>query len=378
MKFCRTVTISVLALMLSAGATFAQSPEDVSAETVSAQAIELAADKKYDAALALIESQPGKFQNSYTIRYAKARILSWSGQYLEAGRAYNSLRRDFPNDPDVQVGQAYLEYFRGNLRDAEDSFEAVLTCHPGYRDARTGLRAVKRAKRDNKPWKLDTGLSWSSFEDSQNSDWTEQFLRAERRINNIAVSGQINRFERFDLTDMSYQLMLGSHLTENWDWRISAGLTPGADFRPKHFGTAGLGYSFNRADGTTIRTALGYRIDDYDAATIHTINPDIEIYFENGFSITTRLIKVLQSGEDDLTGWLLSGYGPVSDDLGVRLGVARAPETVNGEAVQTESLFAGLRWNFTDLTSLNLDVSRDDREDSYIRNTYSVWLSHNF
>ena len=376
MKLRQIMTASAFALMLCGGSAYAQT--DVSAEAVSVQAIDLASDKKYDAALTLIEAQTDDIRNSHALRFAKARILSWAGQYLEAGRAYSALRRDFPNDPDVQVGQAYLEYFRGNLRDAENSFETVLARHPGYRDARTGLRAVKRAKRDHKPWKLDTGLSWSSFENSENSDWTEQFLRAERRIGKIAVSGQVNRYERFDLTDMSYQLMLASHLTENWDWRVSAGITPGADFRPKHFGSAGLGYSFNRADGTTIRTALGYRIDDYDAATIHTISPDLEVYFENGISLTSRLIKVLQSGEDDLSGWLLSGYGPINEDLGVRLGVARAPETVNGEAVQTESLFAGVRWNFTDLTSLNLDVSRDDREDSYIRNTYSVWLSHNF
>ncbi len=349
-----------------------------SPDFISKQALDLAADSEFDQALSLISAQPASIKDSYAVRFAQARILSWSGKYLEAGQAYRSLRQDYPDDPDIRVGQSYLEYFRGNLKDAETGFNQVLTRHPGYHDARKGLSAVKRAKRDNTPWKLDTGLSWSTFENSQNSDWSEQFVRIERRLGNVAASAKAHRYRRFDRTDNSFQFGLASHLSRPWDWHVSAGFTPDATFRPDYFGSANLGYSFKASERFSIRTNLDYRIDAYEAATIHTLSPDIGLYFDNGIALTSRLISVLQSGEDDLYGWLVSGSAPIGDNLDLRFGLAEAPDTINGEAVETDSIFAGLRWNFTDFTSINLDISRDDRENSFIRNSYSVWLSHNF
>ena len=352
--------------------------KSAAAGSISQQALVLAESKNYSAALKMISDQPEAVKSSYPVRFAEARILAWSGQYLKSGLAYRSLRNDFPDDADIRVGQGYLEYFRGNLRDAEQSFQSVLQRHPEYQDAVTGLRAVERAKRDNTPWKLDTGLSWSTFENSNKSDWTEQFFRIERRFEKVAFAGQVNHYNRFDLTDTSYQFSLASRQTKTWDWSLAAGITPNADFRPKIFGNANAGYSFRTSSNMTIRPGLSYRVDSYDADTIHTLASDLGLTLDNGLNFIARAISVYQSDEKDLYGWLVRGWAPLNDTFSVHLGAAQAPETINGDAMQTDSLFGGLRWNLGTYTALNLNLSRDDRDNSEIRKSYNVWLSHNF
>ena len=58
--------------------------------------------------------------------------------------------REFPNNPDVMVSYGYLEYFRGNLTNAETYFNKVLATNPTYLDAYDGLQRTYDMRRASK------------------------------------------------------------------------------------------------------------------------------------------------------------------------------------------------------------------------------------
>lgn len=102
-------------------------------------AIKLAEEKRFTQSLETLETVENAYADTYDFRFARARLLTWSGQYTIAGKAYQSLISDFPNNPDILVSVGYLELFRGNLNIAETHFSAVIESNPVYMDAYRGL-----------------------------------------------------------------------------------------------------------------------------------------------------------------------------------------------------------------------------------------------
>ncbi len=100
----------------------------------------LAGEKQFSLALATLEASNPADKDEYEYRFLRARILTWSGNYVAAGQAYDSLLKEFPNNYDVMVSFGYLEFFRGNLSSAESQFNKVIAANPGYLDAYEGLR----------------------------------------------------------------------------------------------------------------------------------------------------------------------------------------------------------------------------------------------
>jgi len=105
-----------------------------------AKAQSFAGDKQFLQALATLEQVSQQDQTQYEYRFLRARILTWSGNYVSAGQAYDSLLSDYPNNYDVMVSFGYLEFFRGNLSSAESQFNKVISANPGYLDAYDGLQ----------------------------------------------------------------------------------------------------------------------------------------------------------------------------------------------------------------------------------------------
>ena len=109
-------------------------------------AIEMALEGYHTEALDLLTSLEEEVKSGFDYRYARARILSWSGEYDASGQAFASLQADFPDHSDVEVSAGYLELFRGNLDAAEQYFIQVADEFDYYEDAQTGLRRVEEAR----------------------------------------------------------------------------------------------------------------------------------------------------------------------------------------------------------------------------------------
>ena len=107
-------------------------------------------------------------------------------------------------------------------------------------------------------------------------------------------------------------------------------------------------------------------------------------YFQNGSRLTGRVINTVQSNESDQTGWLVSGSYPVSKKWTLNGGYAKAPEAVDNPnaidslVVTTKSIFGGVSYAVSPQLDLHVNVVRDDRQDTYIRNAVNVGFTQKF
>jgi len=349
---------------------------------ISRQALDLAGNQNFSDALSLLGSQNPDIRESYDVRFTRARILAWSGNHKGSAAEYDALLRDYPGNLDVLNGYGYLDYYRGNLNDAEGKFRDVLANAPHYVDAQKGLEQVLAAREERRSsthrWRIDLNAGLNSI-DSGFEDWNHQSVRVEHIPGSVAVYGGATRYERFGLDDIQFLGGVRSNTSSRLDWEVGAGFTPSSDFRPDVTGLARLGYKFELDNGVVLHSSLGYQIDDYElTGTIHQLTPQLVAYLENGMVFTARLIHTVQDTAPDQTGILVSGLIPVMDRLNFRGGYANAPETVAGLSIDTESFFGGLAYQLTEGLEIHGTYTRDDRENTYTSDGFNVGLTQKY
>ena len=358
------------------------------ANTVNSQALDLASNQNFSQALALLSAQSPLEQSTYEHRFLKARILSWAGQYPEARRELSVLMKEHPGNSDLHLTLGNLEFYQGNLDAAQAQYEIVLALTPDYADAQTGLENVESARKsqkssgnllntsDQKRWRIDGGISVSDFDNETLPKWNDQFLRAEYSPENLSYHAAIQRYDRFGLGDIELRAGVADAVRGGWDWGLEVGGTPDANFRPDLSLGGRLGRSIELENGLVLYPNINVRTDDYATDNIQTVQPDLTAYLSNGTILTGRLIATLQEAEKDQLGWLLEGRHPLTNRLQVRAGYARAPEAIDGLAITTKSLFGGLTYRLRDDLDLHLNLSRDNRENSFVRNSANVSFTY--
>ena len=115
---------------------------------ISKSALTMAEQRRYDEALNILSTQSD--QNSYSLRYTKAQVLTWAGNFSMANPIYESLLQEDPNDADVLVSFAYQKLFSGDSYTAEGFFRKVIESHPTYLDAYDGLKRFVEAQSNQK------------------------------------------------------------------------------------------------------------------------------------------------------------------------------------------------------------------------------------
>jgi len=356
-------------------------PQTAYANEINAQALELAGQQQFDKALAVLSQQEAGLAAGYEHRFLKARILSWAGQYGAARAELDSLMTAYPKNADLQLALGNLEYYQGRLDAAEKQYSRVLSQAPDYQDARNGLENVRKARAEavangQGTWRIDGSLGLSDFNQDDISGWNEQFLRVEYSPENLAYHASVQRYKRFGITDVQLQAGIADAVRGGWDWGLEAGITLSATFRPEWSLGARAGRAIEIQDGTVLYPNVTYRYDDYDTGAIHNIQPGMVVYLDEGIVLTGRVIATLQDSEDDQIGWLIEGRVPVADKLQLRAGYANAPEAIDGLAISTQSLFGGLTYKVQDDLDVHVNLARDDRENSFVRNSANVGFTY--
>ncbi len=124
---------------------------------------------------------------------------------------------------------------------------------------------------------------------------------------------------------------------------------------------------------------LDYQRSDYQTGVVDTISPGLEQYVPSGrVWLTGRSINTFNENNVWTSGWLARLDWLVLDDLGLYAGLADAPETVAGRTVDTRSYFTGIIYRISPERSLRFDYAHDDREDSYIRDSFALGVSQRF
>ena len=368
----KTALLTVLLLTL---------PHIALANEINAKALELAGQKNFDKALSVLSQQSSDIASGYDHRFLKARILSWAGQYGAARAELDSLMAAYPDNADLQLALGNLEYYQGRLDAAETQYSRVLNKFPNYQDARNGLENVRKARAEaaangQQTWRIDGNLGFSDFNQDEISKWDDQFLRVEYSPNTLAYHGSVQRYKRFGTTDIQFMAGIADAVRGGWDWGLEAGFTPGATFRPElSLGLRG-GRAIEMQSGVVFYPNVTYRFDDYDTGSIHNIQPGLTTYLEGGIVLSARLIATLQEAEDNQLGWLIDGRAPLTDRLQLRAGYADAPEAIDGLAISTQSLFGGLSYKVRDDLDVHVNLARDDRENSYVRNSANVGFTY--
>jgi len=369
--FRQAALAAVLTLML---------PSQAWANAINTQALELAGQKNYTEALKLLEGQSPALQAGYEHRFLKARILSWAGDYDAAQAELDALIARHPGNPDVQLALGNLAFYQSELTNAERYYQAVLDQYPNYQDARTGLENVRKAQSAEtilkKKWRIDGSFSVTGLTQDDLNNWNNQFLRAEYTPGALAYSASIQRYDRFGFSDIQLRAGLSDAVRGGWDWGIEGGFTPDSTFRPDFSAGGRLGHSAELENGIVFYPNLDYRYDDYATGGIHTIQPGLTAYLENGIVLTGRLIGTVQDAEEDQLGWLVQTRLPVVNKLEANFGFASAPEAIDGIAISTESYFGGLTYTAREDLDLHVNFAHDDRSASFSRNSINVGFTH--
>ena len=178
-KILLAIAIAILALSPCAGAVakvdeYSDEHSVANASASVDKALAYARAQSFGAALAALDRVDPGASSVYEIGFARARILAWAGRYDEADAHYAQLLREYPEDPDIRLGHAYLAYYQGDLSPADTRFASILVDFPEYEEARRGLERVRKARRlsDDEAqaqkisWRLDSGAEISTFQRS--------------------------------------------------------------------------------------------------------------------------------------------------------------------------------------------------------------------
>jgi len=327
-----------------------------------------------------LSQQSSALKTGYEHRFLKARILSWAGDFSAAQAELDALIMEYPGNLDVQLALGNLAFYQSDLAAAERNYLTVLETYPNYQDARKGLDNVRKARFvETKPrnkWRIDGSASVTNLNEDVLNSWNNQFLRAEYTPDTLSYSASVQRYDRFGVSDIQIRAGLSDAVRGGLDWGLEGGFTPDSSFRPDFSVGGRLGHSIKLENDIVLYPNFDYRYDDYSVGGIHTIQPGLTAYLDKGFVLTGRLIGTLQGTEEDQLGWLIQGHLPVSNKLKLNLGIASAPEAIDGLVISTESYFGGLTYAVREDFDIHLNYGHDDRLGSFSRNSLNAGFTH--
>ncbi len=102
--------------------------------------------QRFDDALNVLSGVNEADKDHYSYGLTRARILTWSQNYVAAQNTFTQLMAEHPDNPDILVPYAYLQLFDGQLETAEFYFSKVLRSYPDYNDASVGLQRAQELK----------------------------------------------------------------------------------------------------------------------------------------------------------------------------------------------------------------------------------------
>ena len=373
----------------------------------------LAFQKRYDDAIATLTQGLIRAPRDLGLRLALARVKSWRGRLGEAAREVDAVLRDAPHNVEAWTLKGRIAYYREDLAAAGTAFEEALARAPNDLEALLGLgdvrwsegrsdeaRRVYRRATERHPdsaeardrvrrqlprefkWRLDVGGHRSRFSRTGNKPWRGGYLQITRAFENQTWLG--GRFEidnRFGDTDTYFEAR-ADHRFKPWlAAHATAGFTAGADFR--ELWGVGVGGEARLWKGVGVigptLVTIGLRNRHYDVGNIKNADPGFQQYlFAGRLWLTGRRINLFDETSEHVTGWSLRAVWRIFDRVRIHAGLANSPETVNSITVETRTRSAGIIADVTDRLGFRLDLTRDDRKNSYIRKEISIGLTVRF
>ncbi len=349
-------------------------------DTPIATARALAEAKRYDEALSVLRTAQAAAPADLDIGLATARVLSWKGDYRAADAQLDRLPQ---GSAETLTIRGNLAYYRSDLVRARAIYTEALAITPDFVEARDGLKRVEAAlaEQEKAPrWQADIGAETSSFSNTALPDWSQQFVQVTRLLNGgkQAVHLRLTHYDQFGLDDNEAELGVAARLSERLDLYGAVGMASDADFRPESRFAFGGSYRAHKPSWGGVWLTFDGRHDRYATVTVNSGALGVRVAHNNGWGVSSRLIRVDQGSGNAMTGYDVRVDGRITDNLRAFAGFADAPETVAAITVVTRSMFTGVAWDMTPKTTLRAGYSRDDRQNVYVRQGFNVTLSQRF
>lgn len=319
------------------------------------------------------------------LRLARSRILGWSGRYAEARRTVNAVIAEQPQNAEAHTVKGRIEFYDGRLDSAHSAFAEARRLDPGNAEAAAGLADVARARTgDETPrWQIDTGYLHSRFSRVDLADWREGFIRIEHRWpSNTALSFRVDTSNRFSETETSVGVGIAQRFNAAVYGYLEGSMAPAADFLPRSMVAAGGSLRILKNEGvigdSMLTATLRHR--RYATGDVQNIEPGIQQYaFDGRLWLAAKWVNAFDREADTrLAGWYGRVDWQVAQFLRVYGGLSDMPETESGVTVETRSQFGGLAVDLTPNIRLNIDLAREDRANSYVRNVYGLGATLRF
>jgi len=313
------------------------------------------------------------------VRNLRGRIAFYRGRHADAERDFAAVRRRAPDNLEALIGLGDVKAATGDAVGAERLYREAQAVDPSSPDARDRLA---RGLVPEKRWRFDGALSYSDFSRQPRSPWHESFNQLSYGLDAATrLHGRVEVSERFNEVDSYAQIGVDRVVTPYLSAYLYGGMTPDPDFRERWAALAGGSLRLSQGEGdfgATLLT-LDSKWAAFDSGDVGTLSPGLQQYFAGDrVVISLRQINSFIDSGDRLSGWSARLDARLFDRWTVYAGLADAPETSEGVTVGTKSKFVGLIYDLTSDVAVRLDILREERENSYIREAAALGLSLRF
>ena len=369
---CCLLGLPLTTLALSAGEAIQQSRE-------------LAAAKKYVAALSVLQEAATQAPDDFELKLAIIRVLGWQGNYQLATSQLDALGSSANESIDVLLLRANLAYYQGQYAGAENYWRQVTRQEPENMDAKAGLTRIHDirsapAKPVPLSWQADIGFEQSRFSRVERPDWKQGFIQLSHSFNarKSSVYGKLSRYEQFSRINSEIELGAAHQFSPSLNAYAFVAQSPQADFRPRSRLSTGGALKVMDTAKRVLWLSIDSRYDAYSATRIVNFSPGLRFEPFAGWSLAARRIIIQQQDQGTLYGKDYRIDGSVTDSLRFYVGYANTSEYEETKNVPTITYFTGMSLDISPENTLRYGYSRDERQNSYLRAVYNVSLSHRF
>ncbi|HEY8618312.1 YaiO family outer membrane beta-barrel protein [Phenylobacterium sp.] len=293
-------------------------------------------------------------------------------RYADAERALAQARRLAPEYMDVQLAQARLAYWRGDVAEAERRLQPILAA--GEHDEARELAAQLAAARQAQPyaWRVDLSGARSNLSAGL-SDWSRAAVAVTRRLSDTrSVGAYVEHAQQFGFEDTYGEATFGFRRGY-----VSLGGSADADFRPEWQVRGGVyGTPHAIGAGWTATLSLDASWARYWSGDVRYVQPAVTLVHGQSW-IYARWINSFDEREDYRSGYSVYGSWAATPKLRLSAGWAAAPESNQGVTVDVRALSGGVAVDLDSATTVRLDTVHEMR-DAYDRTELSVGLTRRF
>ena len=311
-------------------------------------------------------------------RLVRAGLALRQSDPVTAAEQYRRAAELSPGDHRALLGQGDAAWTEQNWSLAKDYYAKAAERAP---DNPTVAARLQRDAPIVRKWRVDLDHAHSSLSRNLPS-WQETVLQISYRAETgTRVYGRVEHSDRSFAKDTLVEIGFDTQITARFSLSTGIAVTPDADFRQKWSVQVGARFKL-REGGAHIgpTTALfNTKVSKYEAGKVAAFNVGLEQYCCSGrFWVTATSINVRDENGNFQHG-VMGRVNAVFADRGlVFAGYAQAPETEEGRTRDTKSYFAGVSLPLTDRVDARANFTRDERENSYSRNTFGLGLAMRF